>query len=167
MVARRKKGEERHRDGRQSRRHDDCAGRTFKRIDRLAERVRGRRSARAIGIFLVSGLHRAGIGKQYCRGTHHRRIDESMVAGGVVADMRKPRVDAGVVEEIFLIAHGISVCRGNCVARLLLPSFVRVKPSTCHRNKNLSHPAFCLANPFHPVRRKPRHRQARPRSHPL
>ena len=58
-----RKAEQRHGDRRQARRDDDRAGRAFQRVDRLGQRVGGRRAARAVGVFLLRAAIVAAFGK--------------------------------------------------------------------------------------------------------
>ncbi len=65
VIAWRQESEKRNRDGCKAGRHADRARRTFQRIDCLAERIAGRRAARAVGVFLVAGRHCFRIGEKH------------------------------------------------------------------------------------------------------
>jgi hypothetical protein len=105
MVACRQESEERHGDGGKARGHEDGAGRAFQLVDRRAERVRRRRAARAVGVFLRPAFHGRRIGKEHGRGVNDGRIDETVVVRRVVSGMGKAGVHAGAGEDFVSVFH--------------------------------------------------------------
>ncbi|MCY1302906.1 hypothetical protein D9M70_525900 [compost metagenome] len=105
VIARREIGKERHRYGSQARGYKNRPGGTFKFVDRVAKRIRGRRSARPVGVLLRARFHRLRIRKQHGGRMYHGRVDEAEIVGGIVAAMSETGVDARLAIHIAAVCH--------------------------------------------------------------
>ena len=136
MVTCRQESEERHGDGGKARGHEDGAGRAFQLVDRRAERVRRRRAARAVGVFLRPAFHGRRIGKEHGGGVNDGRIDETVVVRRVVSGMGKAGVHAGAGEDFVSVFHGpVRKDGGNFEATTFRQSAREVNPQGFNRRR--------------------------------
>ena len=108
MVAGREIGKQGNGDGGETGGHENGAGGPLQFVDRVAQRVRRRRSARAVGVFLPMRLHGPRIGKEHGRSVHHRRIDKTALTERVVSRPDQSRLRTVLRGNLCLVAHETS-----------------------------------------------------------
>ena len=85
---------QRHRDGGEAGRRQRRAGRAGDFAPGVGERVGGRRAVRAIGVALIVGLHRSGVGIKHGRAAKRRQVDEAVRGLKIVAGVDQPGAEA-------------------------------------------------------------------------
>ncbi|MNT47307.1 hypothetical protein D3C72_1840120 [compost metagenome] len=81
----------------------------------------------AIGVFLVFGRKRLGIGEKHSRATHDGRIDETEAVRGIVAAVGQARIHTCGGKQVICLGHFRSAFEGTLTRATMLRADRKVK----------------------------------------